>query len=516
MNRSMNRAIAVMLLLSLIVGTGALAAEVPSDVVGEPCEEAVDYLMDLGVIAGYPDGTIRPDSTITRAEATKVIIVIRHGDESMARQLVGLSPFDDVPGNHWASGHIMLAKNLGIVEGHGTGSYGPEDPVTYAQFAKMLLEAAGIHGNPELTWPDNYVTLAESAGMLDEVPDFTADTPAPRGDCLIMTAFGVQSLVDPATGRTLADRVFGLTPTVLVKNETKNILYATLGEAVADADPGDLITFPEGEVAGNVLIPKELEGLTLQGEGSAKTTVRGDVKVDETQGIVMKGFKVNGDVSVAVEASVDDLHITGSFDAAPAGGGNIARVVVDGDAYFVGSELTVEDIAVGGDAYVGGPNIQFAGVTFGGDVFGAMLQGVEVLKAEGEGLVADHEGEQDAYISVTLGANTDDYVGDMAEGRQITIELPLRIDPDADWTVSNSDTLDLAVLRLNDWQSRVTLTVKSGQTLAGGTTVVVSAPEGILRTTDSPQVTVVRSSTAPWWPFECQWETEFEFAAEEQ
>ena len=40
--------------------------------------------------------------------------------------------------------HITKLAALGIVAGYGDGLFGPEDPVTREQFAKMLVLSAGI------------------------------------------------------------------------------------------------------------------------------------------------------------------------------------------------------------------------------------------------------------------------------------------------------------------------------------------------------------------------------------
>jgi spore germination protein YaaH len=67
---------------------------------------------------------------------------------------VGIAPspaissgFIDVPENHWAKKEIGLAKQYGMVDGVGDGKFAPEDPVTREQMAVMLTRILGYSPN---------------------------------------------------------------------------------------------------------------------------------------------------------------------------------------------------------------------------------------------------------------------------------------------------------------------------------------------------------------------------------
>jgi|GEM_PF-2985502 len=506
---------ALVLALALILSSMGLAAAAPSDVVGLPCEQAVVYLIDLGIVAGYPDGTIRPEGTITRAEAVKVIIVAKYGDETLANALAAEAPFDDVPAIHWASGHIALAKGQGIVEGHGDGTFGPDDSVTYAQFAKMLVEAAGLTGDQALTWPDNYVSVAGAAGILTGVPAFAAAVNAPRGDCFIMAAYTVESVADPVTGQTLAQSVFGRTPAAPVVNETQQTEHATLAAAIQAATAGDVIAIPAGTYQGNISVGQHAAGIILRGAGVAETTVKGNLLLaEEASGIHLEALTIDGDAKITHETIIKHVHILGDLDAAPAGGSKFTEVAVDGDFYATGTEFDVQGLAVGGDAYIGGPHIYFDETTYGGTVYGAALYALQLGSSAEESLLAGSEEAQDAYIAFTVGGTDEgDYNGAMAAARQVTIEVVgLEIDEAAAWTVSHPGILSLEVARIDDWISMFTLTVKEGQTLAAATTVEVYASAGVLRTSDWGQVKAERDKTMPWAQFEYRLDVKFTLA----
>ena len=71
----MKKVLSFVLVLSMILGSFGMAfAAAPSDVVGKDYEDAVNVLMELGVVDGYKDGTYRPENVVTRAEMATLII----------------------------------------------------------------------------------------------------------------------------------------------------------------------------------------------------------------------------------------------------------------------------------------------------------------------------------------------------------------------------------------------------------------------------------------------------------
>jgi len=233
--RSKRRLAAVLLVVAMILGTTstvmATTAPVLTDIGGNQAEADIRYLVGLGILHGHPDGTFRPNTNLRRSEAVKIIILARHGNDHAARPLFGTSPFRDVPGTHWASGFIALARNLGIVEGRGAGIFDPEAWVTYAEFAKMLVEATGLRSISGFGWPANYVEAARAAGIVTaaELPGFVAGTPATRGDAAIMATNAVADVPSPATGFTLARSVFGQVAPAVMPRRGGTLRVAIIG-----------------------------------------------------------------------------------------------------------------------------------------------------------------------------------------------------------------------------------------------------------------------------------------------
>jgi len=146
-------------------------------------ERAGDTLYGLGVIEGYPDGSLGLERTITRAEMTVVLSRIAGlGSAADVMQSVP-SKFSDVATNAWFTGFINLASQQNWVAGYPDGTFKPNANVTYAEALTMILNVLG-YGKGELVgaWPSNYIAKAAQLGINSGITGFAANAPAVRGD----------------------------------------------------------------------------------------------------------------------------------------------------------------------------------------------------------------------------------------------------------------------------------------------------------------------------------------------
>lgn len=84
-----------------------------------------------GYIMGYPDGTYRGDLEITRAEF--IAMLVRFVDKENLT-----SCFPDVKTSHWAYQEIATAKSLGWVNGYEDGTFRPEEYITRAEAIRVM------------------------------------------------------------------------------------------------------------------------------------------------------------------------------------------------------------------------------------------------------------------------------------------------------------------------------------------------------------------------------------------
>lgn len=142
-------------------------------------KEKIDYLMEKNIVIGKDDGKLHLDDSLTRAEATKLLVHSLKLD-SLSKTYLGQDPkFPDVDSDHWAAGYILLATShrmdiLGgeksIIRGFPDGNFYPEKNVTLSEFLAMVLRISKPNLNESgIKWPDFYIEEGEADGLLDGV-----------------------------------------------------------------------------------------------------------------------------------------------------------------------------------------------------------------------------------------------------------------------------------------------------------------------------------------------------------
>lgn len=119
--------------------------------------EAVDVLTGIGVIEGFPDGTFAPLVSVTRAQAATILARLLLG-RSIADALpdgpTGFSDVDGVSGVGFAVNYISYCVSRNIIVGFPDGTFRPNNPVTAAQFAVMLMRALNIGDSERFVGPE--------------------------------------------------------------------------------------------------------------------------------------------------------------------------------------------------------------------------------------------------------------------------------------------------------------------------------------------------------------------------
>ena len=125
---------------------------------------AVSVNTMMGVIMGYPDGTFRPDNSITRGELAAIAARFARAMSMRGDNEVN---FTDISG-HWAEEDIWHAASIGWVRGYPDGTFRPDQPITRAEFITLVnnvLERIPETEEDMLTgemtvWSDNADTSA--------------------------------------------------------------------------------------------------------------------------------------------------------------------------------------------------------------------------------------------------------------------------------------------------------------------------------------------------------------------
>ncbi|WP_141692432.1 cadherin-like beta sandwich domain-containing protein [Paenibacillus pectinilyticus] len=94
--------------------------------------DVIHQVQAVGLLNGYPDGSFKPDASITRAEFATIIARI-----NKLTALTNDAGFLDTQG-HWAAGYIQAVKAAGLMSGYEDGSFHPDQQLTRAEAVKAI------------------------------------------------------------------------------------------------------------------------------------------------------------------------------------------------------------------------------------------------------------------------------------------------------------------------------------------------------------------------------------------
>lgn len=179
----MFRRLSVALVLAVLLFSVSVAgASALPDVEGHWAESEIRQLVGQGAISGYPDGTYKPENTITRAEFSSVLCGALGLDEAEGATFLDI---DD----HWARGRIEALIQEGIINtALYDEQYGPDDPITREEIAMMTVRMVDTNqAVSEMPFDDvdeisqgyeEYIARAYSKGIVTGYQD---DTVRPGG-----------------------------------------------------------------------------------------------------------------------------------------------------------------------------------------------------------------------------------------------------------------------------------------------------------------------------------------------
>ncbi len=150
-------------------------------------------------VLGYPDGTVKPNAHITRAEVADIFYRLLKAGEVRDKNLTTENAFTDVKQTDWYNTSVSTMTKLGIINGRTAELFAPNENITRAEFAAICARlddsefeivdtftdvdghwaASYIHETAARGWirgyedntfkPDQLVTRAEAMAMINRV-----------------------------------------------------------------------------------------------------------------------------------------------------------------------------------------------------------------------------------------------------------------------------------------------------------------------------------------------------------
>ena len=158
-------------------------------------------------VMGYPDGTVRPNGSITRAEVSTILFRLL-SDKTRDEYFTTESSFTDVKAGAWYNNSIATLEKAGvIVDTAKGGAFRPNEAITRAELAAMLAQfsdAKPVKGVkfsdvPAEHWAYEAIAIAAKMGWIEGYPDGTF-----RPDATITRA-EMMTLVNRALERVPSD-----------------------------------------------------------------------------------------------------------------------------------------------------------------------------------------------------------------------------------------------------------------------------------------------------------------------
>ena len=154
-------------------------------------------------IVGYPDGNVKPEGNITRAEVATIFFRLLT-DESRDEFWSQTNPYSDVSADDWYNNAVSTLTNAGIIDGYEDGTFKPNGNITRAEFATIAVrffeatyEGENLFPDIDGHWAQDYINEAANAGIVDGYPDGT---------------FGPQKLITRAEAMTMVNRTIDRHP----------------------------------------------------------------------------------------------------------------------------------------------------------------------------------------------------------------------------------------------------------------------------------------------------------------
>lgn len=130
-------------------------------------DAVISKVSSLGIMVGTNKG-FEETKTLTRAEATAIIVRMAGYEEKEIDKYVGETNFSDVKGNYWGAKYINVATSQNLVKGIGKGLFAPDREVTVAEFVTMAVRSLGAEAyvEPLGQWPANYMSFAKDEDIV--------------------------------------------------------------------------------------------------------------------------------------------------------------------------------------------------------------------------------------------------------------------------------------------------------------------------------------------------------------
>jgi len=164
-----------------------------SDIAGHWAEDVIEHAVSEGIVSGYPDGTFRPNDTVTRAEfAVMLTSALKLTGEGSALTFTDAAKIPS-----WARKAVQQAVQAGMISGYEDGTFRPEAQITRSEMAVMIAAALKLD-----------IKASDTTGFADDesIPSWSKGAIAKLRELDLMVGYGGNRF-NPAAHATRAEAV---------------------------------------------------------------------------------------------------------------------------------------------------------------------------------------------------------------------------------------------------------------------------------------------------------------------
>lgn len=146
-------------------------------------------------VNGYPDGTVKPNGNVTRAEVAAILYRVMDADCVKTYETTRCS-FSDVVRGDWFNLYVATLENADvIVDTRTNGKFRPNEAITRAELAAMLAQFADIKSAANSFndvsarhWASDEIAVCAKMGWINGYPDgsFRPDATITRAEMMAM------------------------------------------------------------------------------------------------------------------------------------------------------------------------------------------------------------------------------------------------------------------------------------------------------------------------------------------
>lgn len=161
----------------------------------------------IAYVFGFPDGTFRPSSSLTRAEMSALLFNLIDYDGKYSPHWASMNRFSDVNAGRWYTQAINYMAGTGILSGFPDGTFRPNQPMTRAELTTAMSlffdittgtnPFTDIHGH----WAYAHINSAFNKGWISGYGDntFRPNNPITRAETVIIVNSALGRVPNPIT-----------------------------------------------------------------------------------------------------------------------------------------------------------------------------------------------------------------------------------------------------------------------------------------------------------------------------